>query len=457
MKSNLFEAPRFETQAMPTTASGSISRPLLMTALGIGLLTSACSQNSYQLITVLDGALGEGALIEGSDGKLYGTTAAGGGRGEGMVFKLNKDGSSFSALYSFVGILSGGSDGSTPQGLLEGKDGALYGTTQHGGQAGGVLDEFGMFAAGNGTVFRLNKDGSGYRVLRRLACGGGEGSYPWAGLAEGPDGALYGTTLHCCKGTNEFGSGTVFRLNRDGSGYRVLHTFGLQEEDGDRPFAALLIGTDGILYGTTDAGGKADARNGIVFKLNPDGSGYAVLHSFPQRRGDGRMPRTRLVEGRDAALYGTTSSGGHKDHGTVFKLNKDGSGYRLLHSFSGQDDQPNWPEGWLEERPAGKPVDWDGAGPQGLVQARDGALYGTTGNVGKNGQGTAFKLNPDGSGFTILHAFPGFEGDGKNPHGTLIAATDGAVYGMTENNSTNNCATLFRLAVAGGAKATPVR
>ena len=169
------------------------------------------------------------------------------------------------------------------------------------------------------------------------------------------------------------------------------------------------------------------------------------------------MPRTRLVEGRDGALNGTTSSGGHKDLGTVFKLNKDGNGYRLLHSFSGQDDQPNWPEGWLEERPAGKPVDWDGADPQGLVQARDGALYGTTGNVGKNGQGTAFKLNPDGGGFTILHAFPSFDGDGKNPHGTLIAASDGMLYGLTQYNNSNNCATVFRLAVADGATAAPVK
>ena len=442
------------TGAIASRTRGGLS---LTAAFACGLLTAWCAQSSYQLIKVLDGALGEGALIEGSDGKLYGTIAGGGGKGEGMVFKLNKDGNGFSALYSFVGILTGGSDGSTPQGLLEGNDGALYGTTQSGGRSGGVLDPLGMFAGGNGTVFRLNKDGSGYRVLRRLTCGGGEGSSPWAGLAEGPDGALYGTTLNCCTDTNEFGYGTVFRLNKDGSGYRVLHTFGVQKGDGTRPFAALTVGTDGVLYGTTDGGGTADAGNGIVFKLKPDGSGYTVLHSFPQRRGDGRMPRTRLVEGRDGELYGTTSSGGHKDLGTVFKLNKDGNGYRLLHSFSGQSDQPNWPEGWLEEKPAGKPVDWDGAGPQGLVQARDGALYGTTGNVGRNGQGTAFKLNPDGGGFTILHAFPSFDGDGKNPHGTLIAASDGMLYGLTQYNNSNNCATVFRLAVADGATAAPVK
>ena len=83
--------------------------------------TAACAQSSYQLIKVLDGALGEGALIEGSDGKLYGMIARGGGKGEGMVFKLNKDGNGCSALYSFVGILTGGSDGSGPTGLAGGK------------------------------------------------------------------------------------------------------------------------------------------------------------------------------------------------------------------------------------------------------------------------------------------------------------------------------------------------
>ena len=75
---------------------------------------------------------------------------------------------------------------------------------------------------------------------------------------------------------------------------------------------------------------------------------------------------------------------------------------------------------------------------------------------GKNGGGTAFKLNPDGDVFTILHAFPGFDGDGMNPRGTLIEASDGSVYGVTRGNSTNNCTTVFKIAAAASVRATPM-
>jgi uncharacterized repeat protein (TIGR03803 family) len=265
-------------------------------------------------------------------------------------------------------------------------------------------------------------DGSAYTVLHRFTGSGGDGIAPWAGLVEGRDGALYGTTLE--GGTKNVG--TVFKLNKDGGGYAVLHSFFGSEADGFKPMAGLLAGSDGALYGTTDGGGSGNGRNGTVFKLNPDGSGYRVLHSFPDKPSDGRMPRTCLVEGRDGILYGTTRAGGKNDWGTVFKLLKDGSGYRLLLSFTGYENSG------------------DGAEPSGLALGSDGPLYGTTEFHGQNGSGTAFKLNPDGSGFTILRNFPGAEGDGQNPSASMVQGSDGALYGMTKICSTNTCATVFK-------------
>jgi uncharacterized repeat protein (TIGR03803 family) len=98
-----------------------------------------------------------------------------------------------------------------------------------------------------GTVFRLNKDGSGYAVLHgfRSSTNRYDGYYPRCGLLEGSDGALYGTT--------EWGGsdddGVVFKLSKDGSNYRVLHNFGSIPDDGEYPTAALTEGSDGILYG----------------------------------------------------------------------------------------------------------------------------------------------------------------------------------------------------------------
>jgi uncharacterized repeat protein (TIGR03803 family) len=184
----------------------------------------------------------------------------------------------------------------------------------------------------------LTKDGSGYSVLHSFQPPG-PGPFPQVpfdkhGLIQGRDGTLYGATQW--EGTNR--GGTVFKLNVDGSGYSLLHGF----TDGDYrtggPTATLVEGSDGVLYGTTEGGGSNDV--GTVFKLNKDGSDYNLLHSFSTNSGYCQFPSARVVQGRDGALYGTTSAGGANTNqygdtfGTVFKLNEDGSGYAVLYSFS---------------------------------------------------------------------------------------------------------------------------
>jgi uncharacterized repeat protein (TIGR03803 family) len=371
------------------------------------------------------------ALITGSDGSLYGTFQSGGNKGEGVVFKVNKDGSDYKVLHHFTGY-RGGADGSWPRGVLEGKDGVLYGTTQSGGTPSGMFHD-----TGGGTVFKVNKDGSGYAVLHRFTGGDADGIEPWGGLVEGLDGALYGTTLSGGRITRVSdplnmpigGAGTVFRLNKDGSGFKVVHSFQGPDDDGSSPMAGLLAGSDGALYGTTDNGGNTSARNGTVFKLNPDGSGYKILHNFPDEKisGDGRMPRAALVEGKNGTLFGTTQAGGGEDYGTVFKLRKDGTGYQVVHRFTGGGA-------------AG-----DGGKPSGLLVGRDGAIYGTTEYHGKNGGGTAFKLNSDGIGFTVLRQFPDGVGDARAPSGRLVLGSDGAIYGMTKSSDTTNISPEDRL------------
>jgi uncharacterized repeat protein (TIGR03803 family) len=168
-----------------------------------------------------------------------------------------------------------------------------------------------------GSIFKINKDGSGFSTLSDFRADGEDISRPAAELMEGSDGALYGAAYGF--------SGLVFRLNKDGSDYTVLHSFDLNSNDGSYPQAALIEGNDGALYGTTVAGGVHNA--GTVFKLGKDGSGYKVLYSFNDAaNGLGGYTITAfLVEGNDGALYGTTSYGG-----SVFKLKKDGSGFMVL-------------------------------------------------------------------------------------------------------------------------------
>ena len=115
-------------------------------------------------------------------------------------------------------------------------------------------------------------------------------------------------------------------------------------------------------------------------KLNQDGGRYTVLHRLTQSSGG-----VRLVEGNDGALYAITAHGGIADYGTVLKLNKDGSGFVVLHEFRGSESDGYW--------------------PIGLLQARDGMLYGSTTHGGTNGGGTIFQLNSDGTAYAVVRSF----------------------------------------------------
>lgn len=205
------------------------------------------------------------------------------------------------------------------------------------------------------------------------------------------DGLLYGVTA--CGGTNNYGQGGgVFRLKKDGSDYAVLHTFnsgagdqsfqnvqrsGQLAGDGFSALGTLVQGGDGTLYGTTEFGGAQ--KGGVVYKLNPDGTGYRILHSFGSRGPDeGTRPKSGVVIGRDGALYGTTFAGGKfgkesgsVGHGTIFRLNSDGTGYVVLHHFDGTNG--SWPIA-------------------GLTLGSDGSFYGTTAYGGRLKQGAVFKL-----------------------------------------------------------------
>src|ERR1044071_5684618 len=96
---------------------------------------------------------------------------------------------------------------------------------------------------------------------------------------------------------------------------------------GANPRTPLVRGSDGRFYGTTAFGG--DKGLGSVFKLNGDGTSYALVHSFAETDDGGLRPVAGLVEGTDGALYGTASEGGRGNRGTIFKMNKDGSGFAV--------------------------------------------------------------------------------------------------------------------------------
>jgi uncharacterized repeat protein (TIGR03803 family) len=267
-----------------------------------------------------------------------------------------------------------------------------------------------------GVVFRITPAGK----ITSFSFDSKDGAGPFAGLVLGPNGNLYGTTTQGGI-TNEFfpeGIGTVFEIALDGT-LTDLHNFSGPE--GATPSAALLLGKDGNFYGTSQTGG--DAGGGTFFKMTPAGA-VTSLFSFDYST-YGYGPTASLVQDAHGDFYGTTLSGGAYDSGTVFKLTPRGH-YTLLHSFDFTD--------------GGSPY-------AGLLLAKDGNFYGSTENGGQYvGYGTIFKMTPRGK-LTTLHSFD--ETDGDVPVGNLMQATNGKIYGTTAYGGTNNAGTVFEISPKG--------
>ena len=269
------------------------------------VLYSFCAEHEC-----LDGEGPYAGVVLDGEGNIYGTTSAGGAFLDGTVFKLNPEGKE-TVLHSFCGQLCG-EDGIEPDaGLVFDQKGNLYGTTVLGGSGSGLL--------GNGTVFKLTPEGNEtvlYSFCSVANCT--DGSSPYSSLVLDRNGNLYGTTSAGGIG-GQFGSGGVFKLTPEGT-ETVLYSFCARTNctDGAYPLAGVVFGPSGNLYGTTDSGG-AIGTGGVVFELTLQGK-EEVLHSFGVQNNDGAAPQAGLIFDRERNLFGTTTAGGANHGGVVFKL-----------------------------------------------------------------------------------------------------------------------------------------
>jgi len=341
-------------------------------------------------------------VISGST--LYGMTRDGGAYGRGVVYQIDANGTGFQVLHTFAG--SDYRDGEDPYGSLTLVGSTLYGMTARGGSGYG----------GWGTIFKMNVDGSGFTVLHNFSRSD-DGGMPFGSLT------LSGTSLY---GMAQYGGttdkGTVFKIDLDGNGFTVLHSFAGGVDDGASPQGDLLL-VDSTLYGLTQQGG--DSGGGVLFKINTDSSGFGLLHEFSGGVNDGAYPYGSLTLA-EGALYGMTYGGGDSSRGTVFKVSIDGTGFTLLHEFAGGAD--------------------DGRFPFGSLTVSGSMLYGLTYRGGDSDNGTLFEMNAGGAGFTLLHEFAGGANDGALPSGSLTLS-DRTLYGMTLAGGDSTFGTVFKFAL----------
>jgi uncharacterized protein (TIGR03437 family) len=385
-----------------------------------------------------NGAIPTATPVQGTDGNLYGTTSEGGAANLsctntsgtpvtcGTVFRISPSGT-LTTLHTFCS-LAGCADGGTPMaGLVQGADGNFYGTTR--GQLG-YQD----------SVFKITPSGTLTRIYNfpcsESACP--NGSQPFSGLVQGPNGDLYGTTY--AGGANGysapcfFGCGTIFDITPSGT-LTTLYSFCAQSgcADGFYPMAGLVQAGSGDFYGTTIGGGACSdgfgGTCGTVFKINPSGM-LTTLSS--ENLG-------ALVQGNDGNLYGA---------------------YETIVKITSNDTVTAYPLSCSVGPCAGLEV--SGA----LVQGTDGNLYATTqyggANCAPSGCGTIIKITPSGT-VTVLYSFCSLSAcaDGANPVAGLVQHTNGNFYGTTQAGGANDtcmggetggpatagCGTVFSLSV----------
>jgi uncharacterized repeat protein (TIGR03803 family) len=277
-------------------------------------------------------------------------------------------------------------------------------------------------AYNNGTVFRIAPPG----LIQTLNAfkGGADGSSPESFLIEDAQGLLYGTT----SAGGVYGGGTVFRIAANNT-KTILHNFG-SGKDGSAPLGGLVFDRAGNLYGTTSAGGANG--NGAVFMLSPKGIiwGETVLYSFGTGT-DGAIPYAGVTLDSAGDVLGTTSAGGSSGYGTVFELSKQNSwAETIVYNFQNQDD---------------------GAVPYaGLIADGLGNFYGAATEGGSQGGGSIFELTPAGSGwnFAAIQSLPGsgISGTFRN----LMLSSSGTLYATTHCDGQNSAGTVYQLVPGAG-------
>jgi uncharacterized repeat protein (TIGR03803 family) len=306
---------------------------------------------------------------------------------------------SSSQTYTILHTFGAGSDGKFPTGTLLVSGQTLYGVTS----AGGKLN--------HGTLFKVNTDGSGYQVLHDFA-GGNDGAAP----VYGP--VLSGATIYgITDGIDQSqGTGTVFSINIDGTGYSVLTNF-----NGDEGVSLTLFETN--LYGTTSV--RGNLRGGAIFKMNLNGTGFTLVRNFSASEG---APTAVVVSG--AVLYGdTVGDGTWNTAGTVFKINTDGTDYALLHYLVAPTE---------------------GIWPSTGVLLGSGSLYGMThsGCSGNYGGGTLFAIDPSGTNYRVVYNVDA-NGEGGWPYGRLLLSGKTLFATSAGGNSVGAFGSVFMVGIDG--------
>ena len=353
-----------------------------------------------------------GPLMQSSDGVFYGMSYTGGTKGVGVLYTYNPSTSTFNKEFDF----HASSNGSTPvSSMIYGLNRKLYGITQ----SGGIKNA--------GTIFQYDVEFDVYKKMFDFD-GKVSGGTPMGALLQAKDGKIYGTTYE----GGAANKGVLFQFDPLTNDYIVKVDF--DGTNGSSPFGELMQANNGKIYGMTREGGATN--NGVLFQFDPAKSIYTKKFDF-DGAANGKFPEGGLTPGADGKLYGVTTNGGN------ISTPDFPDGFGVLFQFDPMTDK------YI------KKVDFDGSSigghPNGtLVKNAKGRLYGMTTHGGKKdpehpaGHGVLFQFDPITSSASGMLNFNGVE-KGSNPNGSLLLASDGNFYGVTNTGGIFNMGVLFQI------------
>lgn len=408
--------------------------------------------NTYSVLSTMASTLGanpQAALIQASNGKLYGTTRIGGANNLGTLFEFDPATNIQTKLLDFSAA-----NGSNPIGAVtQATNGLLYGLTSAGGtQSVGVLYEYnislnsyskkiefntssggfpqgtllhaandklyGLSSAGGtstvGVIFEFDMSLNSY--TKKIDLTAANGSQPSGGLIQAPNGKLYGMTR--LGGASSLG--TIFEYDYVLNAY--TKKIDLTAANGSQPYGSLCLASNGKMYGLTNLGGLNSA--GVLFEYDYVGNSYIKRVDFSTAIGSN--PFGSLIQASNGKLYGLTRNGGANGLGVLFEFVTASNTYSKIVDFTA----------------AG------GSLPEGsLIQAGNGKLYGLTSAGGTNSVGTLFEFDPASNTYTKLYDFSSI--NGQTPRGSLKQAANGKLYGLTQSGGANGLGVLFEYDITG--------
>jgi len=316
-------------------------------------------------------------FVEANDGFLYGTTFNGGKHNDGVLFRISKTGTGFKVLHHFCSSANC-ADGSTPNGLLLGQDGNLYGTTLEGG-----LSVSPCPSSGCGTIFRFEPTTGAFAVLHRLTAAS-DGVQPF-GMIQATNGNFYGVSQGLDVDVNE----DIFQFTPAGKFTVQFKSVSLVIG-----ISGLTQGANGNLYGAFESITAGEIN---FFEITTRGTNFVAFKPFTRLAGTTNIPSLFLAS--DGNLWDTNFTDSTAPKGSVFSINPQNGEVLQTFAFEGAN----------------------GSSPEvGVIQAADGTFVGTTELGGTiSGGSNAFA---DGTVWTLDAGLPA-----PAPAITLLNSTSGSV------------------------------